>query len=92
MSESDRLIGALVAYDLAMTRLSSDEQEKVELLTEKMEELRRLRGLLPSEETWQMLYPEVAILIPGSHEAYQKVVSLVDFEIGRQNLSDGRLQ
>jgi hypothetical protein len=92
MSESDRLIGVLTAYDLAMARLSSDEQEKVELLTEKMEELRRLRGLPLSEETWQMLYPEVAILIPGSHKAYQKAVNLVDFEVGRQSLSDGRLQ
>ncbi|OGM56064.1 hypothetical protein A3E46_02865 [Candidatus Woesebacteria bacterium RIFCSPHIGHO2_12_FULL_46_16] len=91
MPESDRLINALTAYDLAMSRLSTDEREKVELLTEKMEEMRRSRGLPLSEETWQILYPEVAISIPGSHAAYQKAVNLVDFEVGRQNLVDGIL-
>ena len=91
MADAERLINALAAYDLAMSYLSLDEQGKVELLTEKMEELRRLRGLPLSEETWQMLYPEVAVLVPGAHEAYQKAVNLVDFEVGRQNLADGIL-
>ena len=91
MSDSERLIDALAAYDLTMSCLSPDEQEKVERLTNKVEELRRMRGLPESEETWQTLYPEAALSIPGSHEAYLKAVNLLDFEVGRQNSTSGRL-
>ena len=81
--EAVKLIGALSAYELAMSSLSPEERTLVDKVNEKIENLRLERRLPNTEETWELLYPIAVLPIPYAHEAYMKAINLVSFEVDR---------
>lgn len=80
---ADRLIAALSAHELAMSRLTPEERILVDEVNDRMERVRLEKKLPDTEETWEFLYPSIVLSIPKAHEAYMKAINLVSFEVDR---------